>query len=64
MKPAMTKDGQIKFGCTKSTPIKRHVKVLNLPALFALADFHLFSVIYAALSCALNHFPYGALPRQ
>jgi len=23
----------------------------NLPALFALADFHLFSVIYAALSC-------------
>src|SRR5229473_2916040 len=26
--------------------------LLNLPALFALADFHLFSVIYAALSCA------------
>src|SRR5260370_2485333 len=25
--------------------------LLNLPALFALADFHLFSVIYAALSC-------------
>jgi len=26
--------------------------LLNLPALFALADFHLFSVIHAALSCA------------
>src|SRR6266480_2084227 len=26
--------------------------LLNLPALFALADFHVFSVIYAALSCA------------
>src|SRR6267143_7042545 len=26
--------------------------LLNLPALFALADFHLFSVIYAAFSCA------------
>jgi hypothetical protein len=26
--------------------------LLNPPALFALADFHLFSVIYAALSCA------------
>ena len=25
--------------------------LLNLPALFALADFHVFSVIYAALSC-------------
>ena len=27
-------------------------RLLNLPALFALADFHLFSVTYAALSCA------------
>jgi nucleoside permease NupC len=27
-------------------------RLLNLPALFALADFHLFSVIYAALGCA------------
>ncbi len=26
--------------------------LLNLPALFALADFHVFSVIYVALSCA------------
>jgi hypothetical protein len=25
--------------------------LLSLPALFALADFHMFSVIYAALSC-------------
>ena len=27
-------------------------RLLNLPALFALADFHVFSVVYAALSCS------------
>jgi len=36
----------------------------NLPALFALADFHLFSVIYAAVSCAaMSTFAGHSAPR-
>jgi hypothetical protein len=33
------------------TGYKKLAGLLNLPALFALADFQVFSVIYAALSC-------------
>src|ERR1700704_2915120 len=38
--------------------------LLNTPALFALADFHVFSVIYAALSCAaMSTFAGHSAPR-
>src|SRR5258708_25323584 len=39
------------LGLPEVTSVAVFGGLLNLPALFALADFHVFSVIYAALSC-------------